>query len=50
LNPNRFKRYFFQHKKALTDRELKAATDVDFENVVALVVTVGAAGTIAEPQ
>jgi len=32
---------FFHHKKALTDAELKAATEVDFENVVALVVTVG---------
>ncbi|MEN8760496.1 MAG: GNAT family N-acetyltransferase [Desulfobacterales bacterium] len=32
---------FFQHKKALTDKELKAATEVDFETVVALVVTVG---------
>jgi len=32
---------FFQHKKALTDEELKAATEVDFENVVALVVTIG---------
>jgi RimJ/RimL family protein N-acetyltransferase len=30
---------FFQHKKALTDEELKAATEVDFENEVALMVT-----------
>ncbi len=35
---------FFQQKKALTDEELKAATEVDFENVVALVVTVREAG------
>jgi GNAT superfamily N-acetyltransferase len=32
---------FFQYKKAVTDEELKAATEVDFENEVALVVTVG---------
>jgi RimJ/RimL family protein N-acetyltransferase len=32
---------FFQHKKTLTDAELKTATEVDFENVVALVVTIG---------
>jgi RimJ/RimL family protein N-acetyltransferase len=35
---------FFHHKKALSDDELKAATEVDFENVVALVVTVGEEG------
>jgi GNAT superfamily N-acetyltransferase len=32
---------FFQYKKALTDEELKAATEVDFENEVALMVTIG---------
>jgi GNAT superfamily N-acetyltransferase len=32
---------FFYHKKALSEDELKAATEVDFETVVALVVTVG---------
>ncbi|MGB7920739.1 MAG: GNAT family N-acetyltransferase [Desulfobacterales bacterium] len=32
---------FFSHKKALSEAELKAATEVDFEKVVALVVTVG---------
>jgi RimJ/RimL family protein N-acetyltransferase len=32
---------FFHHKKTLTDEELKAATEVDFEDVVALVVTTG---------
>lgn len=31
---------FFCHKKGLSDDELKVATEVDFENVVALVVTV----------
>ncbi len=30
---------FFHHKKTLTEHELKSATEVDFENVVALVVT-----------
>jgi RimJ/RimL family protein N-acetyltransferase len=32
---------FFHYKKELTDADLKAATEVDLENVVALVVTVG---------
>ncbi|MFO7620468.1 MAG: GNAT family N-acetyltransferase [Bacteroidales bacterium] len=32
---------FFQQKKGLSEKELKAATEVDFENVVALVVTIG---------
>jgi RimJ/RimL family protein N-acetyltransferase len=32
---------FFHHKKMLTDEELTAATEVDFNNVVALVVTIG---------
>ncbi len=32
---------FFQPKQSLSDRELAAATEVDFENVVALVVTTG---------
>jgi len=32
---------FFQYKKALSDEELKAATEVDFENEIALVVTIG---------
>ena len=32
---------FFQYKKGLTDEELKAATEVDFENEVALMVTIG---------
>lgn len=32
---------FFHHKKTLTDAELEAATEVDFEKVVALVAAVG---------
>ncbi|MFO7496106.1 MAG: GNAT family N-acetyltransferase [Desulfobacterales bacterium] len=32
---------FFHHKKTLTEAELEAATEVDFEKVVALVATVG---------
>lgn len=32
---------FFHHKRTLSEDELKAATEVDFENVVALVVTTG---------
>jgi RimJ/RimL family protein N-acetyltransferase len=32
---------FFYYKKALTDADLKAATEIDFEKVVALVVTIG---------
>jgi GNAT superfamily N-acetyltransferase len=32
---------FFQYKKALTDEELKAATEVDFEKEIALMVTIG---------
>ena len=31
---------FFGHKSQLSDRDLKTATDVDFENTVALVVTI----------
>jgi RimJ/RimL family protein N-acetyltransferase len=36
---------FFQAKGHLSDHELKAATEVDFENVVALVVTIESGGT-----
>lgn len=32
---------FFRFKSYLTDEELKSVTEVDFENVVALVVTIG---------
>jgi len=35
---------FFRHKSELTDGELKAITEVDFENTVALVVTIPADG------
>jgi GNAT superfamily N-acetyltransferase len=35
---------FFQAKASLSEEELKAATEVDFENVVALVVTVALEG------
>ena len=41
LEPESIYTRFFHHKKALTDADLKAATEVDFENTVALVVTVG---------
>jgi GNAT superfamily N-acetyltransferase len=32
---------FFHHKKTLTDEDLKNATEIDFENAVALLVTTG---------
>ena len=35
---------FFQAKGSFSDRELKATTEVDFENVVALVVTIESGG------
>ena len=35
---------FFRHKSELTDEELKTITEVDFENTVALVVTIPADG------
>ena len=41
LEPESIYTRFFGHKKELTDQELKAATEIDFENVVALVVSVG---------
>ena len=41
LDPESVYTRFFYHKKTLTDAELKATTEVDFENVVALVVTIG---------
>ena len=39
-NESIYKR-FFQYKKGLSDEELKAATEVDFENEIALMVTIG---------
>lgn len=44
LDPESVYTRFFQVKKSLSDRELKAATEVDFENVVALVVTIESGG------
>jgi RimJ/RimL family protein N-acetyltransferase len=41
LDPESVYTRFFYHKKMLTDAELKAATEIDFEGVVALVVTTG---------
>jgi GNAT superfamily N-acetyltransferase len=41
LEPESIYTRFFHHKKTLTDEELKAATEVDFENMVALVLTTG---------
>lgn len=42
LEPESIFTRFFHHKKNLTDADLKAATEVDFDEVVALVVTIGA--------
>jgi len=44
LDPQSVYTRFFQVKESLSDRELKAATEVDFENVVALVVTIESGG------
>jgi RimJ/RimL family protein N-acetyltransferase len=44
LDPGSFYTRFFRAKGSLSDQELRAATEVDFENVVALVVTIGAGG------
>lgn len=41
LDPESIYTRFFYHKKTLTDAELKAATELDFEDAVALVVTIG---------
>ena len=41
LDPESIYTRFFHHKKMLTDEELKSATEIDFENAVALVVTTG---------
>jgi RimJ/RimL family protein N-acetyltransferase len=42
LEPESVYARFFYHKKTLTDAELKAVTEVDFEDAVALVVAIGA--------
>ena len=41
LDPESIYTRFFHHKKMLTEEELKSATELDFENAVALVVTTG---------
>lgn len=40
LDPESIYTRFFRHKRELTDEELNTATEVNFENTVALVVTV----------
>ena len=42
LDPESIYTRFFHHKKMLTAEELKAATELDFESAVALVLTIGA--------
>lgn len=44
LDPESVYTRFFQYKPLLSNRELKTATEVDFENVVALVVTIESGG------
>jgi RimJ/RimL family protein N-acetyltransferase len=41
LEPQTIYTRFFQYKSELTSEELQRATEVDFENTVALVVTIG---------
>ena len=41
LDPESVYTRFFTYKKSLTDDELRRITDVDFDRVVALVVTIG---------
>lgn len=41
LDPESIYTRFFYHKKALTDEELKATTELDFRSVVVLVITIG---------
>ncbi len=41
LEPESVYTRFFHHKKILTDADLKEATEVDFDEVIALVVTIG---------
>ena len=41
LEPESIYTRFFHHKKLLSDAELKAATELDFESAVALVMTTG---------
>jgi RimJ/RimL family protein N-acetyltransferase len=44
LDPESVYTRFFGAKESLSDQELKAATEVDFESVVALVVTIDCGG------
>lgn len=44
LDPESIYTRFFQAKGSLSDQELRAATEVDFENVAALVVTIESRG------
>ena len=44
LDPESVYTRFFQAKESLSEQELKAATEVDFDNVVALVVTIESGG------
>ena len=44
LDPESVYTRFFQAKGSLSDRELKAATEVDFENAIALVATIESGG------
>jgi GNAT superfamily N-acetyltransferase len=41
LDPESIYTRFFHHKKMLSDAELKAATELDFESAAALVMTIG---------
>lgn len=44
LKPESVYTRFFQHKQAFSNQELKAATEIDFQNVIALVVTIESDG------
>jgi RimJ/RimL family protein N-acetyltransferase len=44
LDPESVRTRFFSAKDSLSDKELEAAAEIDFENVVALVVTVESGG------
>ena len=44
LEPESVYTRFFQHKQSFSNQELRAATEVDFVNVVALVVTIESGG------
>jgi RimJ/RimL family protein N-acetyltransferase len=44
LDPESIYNRFFHAKRSLSDQELTAATEIDFENLVALVVTIESGG------